>query len=150
MESAAIHYEGAIRTPLTRTQLAALVAQCQKKAPALRKPFDLYVVSKAKIKKLNNEHRGRNAPTDVLSFVWSDVKKSAPGEPIGELYIAPEHITQQAKIWGVSVREEFTRSCVHGLLHLAGFDHVTKHQAKKMFSLQERLVAQSLALHERS
>jgi probable rRNA maturation factor len=129
--------------PLTAAQIKKIVTLCQKAAPRLRRPLSIYIVSNAEIKKLNKRWRGKDKATDVLSFVWADTK-TMPGEPVGELYVAPRHIKAQAKQWGVSFAEEFTRSFVHGMLHLGGFDHVTKPQAKRMFSIQERLISQVL------
>jgi probable rRNA maturation factor len=62
---------------------------------------------------LNREHRGKDKPTDVLSFPIDGAGPVAGPREIGDVVICPEHT--------VSLRE----AVVHGILHLVGFDHET-------------------------
>lgn len=90
---------------------------------------------------LNSTYRGKDNPTDVLSF--STVESKIPGGPhddFGDIFVCVPYIMRQAKEIGVSFREEFVRMVVHGILHLLGFDHIQKHQASRMFSIQETCV----------
>lgn len=87
------------------------------------------------IKRLNKQFRGKNKPTDVLSFD-SDGDDSS----LGELAISPEVISKQARDHGLLVREELGYMVLHGFLHLLGYDHETNDRdARKMFSLQDEL-----------
>ncbi|CAN5428405.1 rRNA maturation RNase YbeY [soil metagenome] len=88
-------------------------------------------VTPDEIKRLNGEFRGKNQPTDVLSF--------APVEPgsLGDLIITMPLIRTQAKENGHSVRCELTYILLHGTLHLLGLDH-----GRQMFSVQDEVFDQ--------
>jgi probable rRNA maturation factor len=79
------------------------------------------------IRRLNREHRGRDAPTDVLSFPV-DLREPAAGpRELGDVVICPEHTA------------DLVEATVHGVLHLCGYDHET--DAGEMLALQERVMA---------
>ena len=79
-----------------------------------------------RIRALNREHRGRDAPTDVLSFpVDEDGPPHGPRE-LGDVVICPEHT------------EDMREAIVHGALHLAGMDHET--DDGEMLALQAELL----------
>lgn len=98
-------------------------------------------VTVEQIQALNKSYRGKNKPTDVLSF-------GSPGEDpdsLGELAIAPDIIAKQAKEHGLLVREELGYMVLHGFLHLLGYDHeVNERDAKKMFKIQDELFERML------
>lgn len=101
--------------------------------------LEVIVVGNAEIKKLNSKYRRKNKITDVLSFAWREDKK-IKSEYIGEIYICFPQIVKQAKEYKVTVKDEFARMLVHGILHLAGYDHLTGPQEKKMIGIQEKIV----------
>jgi len=87
------------------------------------------------IRELNREYRGKDKPTDVLSFPMEDEHL------LGDIVISTEKAASQAVEFGVTVDEEMARLLVHGLLHLAGYDHVKGgRQAKKMKEKEEELM----------
>ncbi len=87
------------------------------------------------IRELNREYRGKDKPTDVLSFPMEDEHL------LGDIVISTEKAASQAVEFGVTVGEEMARLLVHGLLHLAGYDHVKGgRQAKKMKEKEEELM----------
>ncbi len=82
-----------------------------------------------------NRYRGKEEPTDVLSF-----EGELPGF-LGEIYICPEYVKENSEYFKVPFEEEMIRVCVHGILHLLGYDHESNDEkAKEMFELQERYV----------
>jgi probable rRNA maturation factor len=83
-------------------------------------------VDARRIAQLNGEHRGKPAPTDVLSFPIDGVEPVLPRE-LGDVVICPEHTAD--------VRE----AVVHGMLHLLGMDHET--DDGEMLALQDELLA---------
>ena len=94
----------------------------------------LAFVTKSEIKRLNKMFRGKDKPTDVLSFEPLDEGA------LGELAISPEVISKQAREHGLLVREELGYMVLHGILHLLGYDHdKSKRDAKKMFTLQDEI-----------
>lgn len=112
---------------------------------------EVNIVGDDEIRELNRLHRGKNKTTDVLSFGWGDAV--FPGEKrekmLGQLFVCYPQIIRQAKRFGVTEKEEFARMLAHGLLHLAGYDHLGKAQAEKMFRLQEKVVELSLGKKNR-
>lgn len=89
------------------------------------------------IKELNNQYRGVNNVTDVLSF------NIDTEELLGEIYICPEYIkTTHPEL---PFKEEILRLIIHGLLHLTGYDHTVEltEETKKtepMFVKQEKML----------
>jgi probable rRNA maturation factor len=69
-------------------------------------------VSAARIAELNGTHRGKEGPTDVLSFPVDEGEALGPRE-LGDVVICPEHT------------EDLLQAVVHGVLHLTGMDHET-------------------------
>ncbi len=92
-------------------------------------------LTKPEIKKINQAYRGKNMPTDVLSFTHAE------DGVLGEVLICYPIAQQQAKKQGVRAREEVLRLLVHGVLHLMGYDHVKKKEAEEMFALQEVILS---------
>lgn len=87
------------------------------------------------MRKLNREHRGINASTDILSFPSHPGKGEFPH--LGDLVICLPHAEKMAKKLGVSRRREVETLLIHGFLHLCGHDHET--DAGEMMSLQSDL-----------
>lgn len=100
----------------------------------------VHTVGEARMKRLNTMFRGIDRPTDVLSFPTQDTPSEVLEGDAGDVFLCPSYIRRQAKRFGVTFKEEINRMLVHGVLHLHGFDHVTKKQAKQMFALQESIL----------
>lgn len=98
----------------------------------------LAFLPESKMAEKNKIYRRKKGPTDVLSFAYPKFK----GVKIlnGDILICPSYAARQAKQEGIVVKEELTRLLIHGLLHLAGHDHVVPAQAKRMLGLQERIL----------
>jgi rRNA maturation RNase YbeY len=86
----------------------------------------------------NKTYRCKSGSTDVLAFAYPLPKKCKM--LLGDVLICPKYAVRQAKLASVPWEEELQRLLIHGLLHLAGYDHAVKLQAKRMFSRQERLL----------
>jgi probable rRNA maturation factor len=87
------------------------------------------LVGEARIRELNREHRGKDEPTDVLSFPVDEAGPSAGPRELGDVVICPEHTA------------DVIEATVHGVLHLCGYDHET--DDGEMLELQQQ-VLQSL------
>ena len=92
-----------------------------------------------RIKYLNKEYRGKHYVTDVLSF--------NPGEKeeLGDIIICNTRVKEQSEEKGHSFQKEFIILLVHGLVHLAGYDHEKDADAEKM-NQQERAIISKLDL----
>lgn len=100
----------------------------------------VHFVGERRMRRLNRTYRGFDRPTDVLSFSLREGEEHQGENDWGDIFLCVPYIRRQAKRFDVSYEEECLRMLVHGVLHLAGFDHQTRRQAKQMFALQEEFL----------
>jgi probable rRNA maturation factor len=83
--------------------------------------------------RLNARYRGRDRPTNVLSFIPPAAPPELRGaRPLGELVICPRVLRQEAKRQAKTLRAHWAHLIVHGALHLAGYDHAKDADARRM------------------
>ncbi len=104
----------------------------------------LIIVNDQYIKKLNKQYRGKDSPTDVLSFSFlesehEDIAKEKEFA-IGDIMISLDRAREQALEQGHSLEKEIILLTVHGLLHLMGYDHEGKEDRELMQSQEKRLM----------
>ena len=98
------------------------------------------------IRALNNEHRGIDRETDVLSFPLGDddgyeIDPDNDAIMLGDIVISLERAAQQAEEYGHSYRREVAFLITHSLFHLLGYDHVNGEEEEKlMFGKQEKVL----------
>lgn len=98
------------------------------------------------IRALNNEHRGIDRETDVLSFPLGDddgyeIDPDNDAIMLGDIVISLERAAQQAEEYGHSYRREVAFLITHSLFHLLGYDHVNSEEEEKlMFGKQEKVL----------
>jgi len=94
----------------------------------------------AQVQILNRDYRGKDKPTNVLSFPQLDeMAESLPDDaaiPLGDLALAYETVASEAKARDIDIGQHVTHLVVHGLLHLVGFDHEDDHSAEAMEQLE--------------
>jgi probable rRNA maturation factor len=96
---------------------------------AVRLPgiVNVLVTSSAELRTLNRQFRGKDKPTDVLSFPSSNETHSRQKRLAGELAISADVAKENAIQLGHAAAEEIKILTLHGILHLAGFDHEQDH-----------------------
>lgn len=119
-----------------RLPFAEVVQHTLKAAKAPKGAVAIVLMDDDAIRDINHQFRGKNKPTNVLSFP-SDEK----GE-LGDILLAYETIAREAADQGKSMKAHTTHLLVHGTLHLLGYDHETDEQAKVMESLEISICAQ--------
>jgi len=92
------------------------------------------------IQNLNNQYRGINAPTDVLSFDIDHIDPETGRRYLGDVVISAEAAARQAHEHSVQLMDEIRLLIVHGILHLFGFDHSTLEEEREMWSKQEEII----------
>lgn len=99
-------------------------------------------VDNKKIREINKEYRGIDRETDVISFAFmdEDINPDTDYTNYGEIYISLEKTLSQSLEYGHSFDRELCFLTVHGLLHLLGYDHMTKKDENVMFSLQDKIL----------
>lgn len=130
----------ASRPPAART-LARFLAAAQS-AVRLRGQVNVLLTTDAEIRRLNRTYRGIDRPTDVLSFPAA-VLPACKERIAGDLAIGFPTARRQAAEYGHSVLAEIKILMLHGLLHLAGFDH---HVDDGAMDRRERLLRVRLGL----
>jgi len=94
-------------------------------------------VSDAEIAVLNERWRGKEGPTDVLSFGYADEQGVSEQDPVGEIIVSVETARRQARDLGHSTEEELALLLVHGLHHILGHDHENEDEARRMAEAEE-------------
>ena len=123
--------------PGVTAPLAALVRAAL--AGEGRKPGELGIVltGDAPVRELNLRWRGLDRATDVLSFGYDET----PGTIVnGDLIVSMDRVAEQARRYRVTRGRELARLIVHGALHLAGLDHKTSAQRRRMRAREARLL----------
>jgi probable rRNA maturation factor len=110
-------------SPLSARALAAFLRRARL-AAGLRGHVDVLLTTDSTLRRLNRDFRGKNEPTDVLSF---PAPSAFANEHAGDLAISLETAARQAATYNHPLAAEVKILLLHGLLHLAGFDHETDH-----------------------
>ncbi len=135
-----IYDEEAFKADAPEDVVSAFLEKAEKELAA-EGVFTLSFVSPAEIQRLNKEYRSKDEVTDVLTFAMSDGEEFPvfPGEEkeLGDVFICLERMKDNAKEFGVSEEEELKRLCLHGLMHLLGYDHESND-----FTLEPMLIKQ--------
>ena len=95
------------------------------------------VVAAAESKRLNARYRGRNHPTNVLSFPVSESSAMASGprgaaRPLGDLVICASVVRDEARAQHKTIKSHWAHLVIHGALHLLGYDHERDDEARRM------------------
>ncbi|MDX5332449.1 MAG: rRNA maturation RNase YbeY [Gammaproteobacteria bacterium] len=93
---------------------------------------------------LNRDYRGKDRPTNVLSFPF----EAPPGLPaedlggyLGDLVICTPVVQAEAREQGKSEASHWAHMVVHGLLHLQGYDHIDEAEAEAMETIEKEILA---------
>ena len=116
------------RADLTRWASAALGRR------AAGAELGVRVVSPAESRRLNAHYRGRDKPTNVLSFPPPAMPADThPGaRPLGDLVICPRVLRGEARAQSKTLKAHWAHLIVHGTLHLIGYDHQRAAEARRM------------------
>jgi len=93
------------------------------------------------IRALNRDWRGKNAPTNVLSFPAAMPGKARSASPyVGDIVIAYQTTAREAVAEGKPFDHHLTHLAIHGFLHLLGYDHKNDRDAQKMERLERKIL----------
>ncbi len=112
---------------------AAHAAALEDGAGSLSGETTIAFADDAAIRPLNAQFRGKDKPTNVLSF------PSVTGG--GDVILALETVQQEAENQGKSVRDHTMHLIAHGILHLMGYDHMAGREARRMERLERSILA---------
>jgi probable rRNA maturation factor len=97
------------------------------------------IVGVAASRRLNGAYRGKDQPTNVLSFPASDIERALDGS-LGDLVICAPVVATEAREQHKRLAEHWAHMVVHGVLHLHGFDHGTTREACAMEGLEVEIL----------
>ena len=104
------------------------------------------VVGSAESRRLDREYRGKDKPTNVLSFPASPEERVATGT-LGDLVICAPVVSREAREQRKALRAHWAHMVVHGTLHLLGYDHERPRQARAMEALEVEIL-RGLGFHD--
>lgn len=104
--------------------------------------ISLALVDNETIQNINRDYRGKDMPTDVISFAYheTDDFNIGPYDTLGDIVISLERIEEQRKEYNHSYEREFYYILTHGLLHLLGYDHIDEEEKKEMRAREEEIL----------
>ncbi len=105
-----------------------------------RRGLVIRVVDEAESRALNRDYRGRDKPTNVLSFPF-EPPPGVPSDHLGDLVICAPVVAREAAGQGKPPAHHWAHMVVHGVLHLRGFDHLEPGEAEKMEAKERELLA---------
>jgi len=108
-------------------------------------------LNNAQIRELNRDHRGKDIPTDVLSFPMGengvyDINMETGASILGDIVISIEKAVEQAELYGHTLQREIGFLTVHSMLHLLGYDHEGGGLAAALMREKEEEVLEKLGL----
>ncbi len=115
-----------------------------------KKKYELSIlfVSDTQIQKLNRTYRGKNKPTDVLSFSLNMLQGQEglkwPLAALGDIVVSVDTAKRNAQKFGKTFEEELQFLLIHGFLHLLGYDHEKSKKEEKRMQYQEKILWNTL------
>ena len=100
----------------------------------------LRIMDEVEMRELNARYRGRDKPTNVLSFPADDA--SSGPRLLGDLALCAPVVEREAQAQGKALADHYAHLVVHGVLHLLGFDHETDDDAADMEAKEVAVLAQ--------
>jgi probable rRNA maturation factor len=101
----------------------------------------VYVVDETESQQLNLQYRGKDKPTNVLSFP-AEIPDEVGVPLLGDLVVCAPVVEREAREQGKTLEAHWAHMLVHGTLHLLGYDHVDDDEAEVMEALETHLITQ--------
>jgi probable rRNA maturation factor len=119
--------------------IAEIIKMIPEKIPTQCHEVCISIVDKNTSAELNENYRGKNGPTNVLSFTY-DPMPGVPQESLGDLAICAEIVEEEASAQHKTVESHWAHLTIHGVLHLLGYDHIVDDEATVMEALEINLL----------
>ncbi len=122
-------------TPTVKRAAEAALAQQKVKKSAVT----IVLAEDAGVQALNRDYRGKNKPTNVLSFPNGDVEEGV--RQLGDIILSYDTLAVEAVAQGKLLKHHLTHLTIHGVLHLLGHDHEAEAEANRMEAIEIALLA---------
>lgn len=127
---------------LCRNAVDAVQAELNLQTSATGSELSVVFSDDAQVRGLNSEWRGKDKPTNVLSFPAFAPNRGGPVPPLlGDIVLAFETVKVEAITENKPIGHHISHLVVHGLLHLLGYDHETDDDGDEMEALETRILA---------
>ena len=140
-----IYFHSGVRNSGVDTRrLKSVAKQLLREVDEEGSALSLSLVGDREIAQLNREHRGKDKPTDVLSFPLYEAGEAAPGEGerlLGDVVISVDTARRQAADYDAPLQNEVYRLLIHGILHVLGHDHEQAEERAAMEAEERRLAS---------
>lgn len=129
---------------------ARLALESAQRQPRVGRELTIRIVGAAESRRLNRTWRGKDKPTNVLSFPSDPLPRvrgragegAREADPLGDLAICAPVVAREAREQGKSAQAHWAHMVIHGVLHLLGYDHENDRDAAKMESTEIRILEQ--------
>ena len=118
-----------------KTVIRRAIGTAAAMVPSSAGELAIVLTNDSAMRALNRTWRGKDEPTNVLSFPPSEPNQG-PQLHLGDIVIAYETTAREAKAEGKPFRHHLAHLAVHGFLHLAGYDHMADNEAEAMENLE--------------
>lgn len=140
-----IYFHSAVRNSGVDTRkLKSVAKQLLREVDEEGSALSVSLVGDREIAQLNREHRGKDKPTDVLSFPLYEAGEATPGEGerlLGDVVISVDTARRQAADYDAPLQNEVYRLLIHGILHVLGHDHEQAEERAAMEAEERRLAS---------
>jgi probable rRNA maturation factor len=140
-----IYFHNAVRNSgVDARRLKSVAKKLLREVGEADSALSLSLVDDPQIQELNREHRGKDKPTDVLSFPLYEAGEASRGDGerlLGDVVISIETARRQAADYDAPLQNELYRLLIHGILHVLGHDHEEPAQRAAMEAEERRLAA---------
>lgn len=127
---------------LTLWATTALLNRTQYEEPEMT----IRIVDEEESQELNHEYRGKDKPTNVLSFPF-EAPAHVPIPLLGDLIVCKHVVEREAIEQGKTLTSHWAHMIIHGCLHLLGYDHIEDDEAEEMEGI-ERIVMAELGFED--
>lgn len=105
--------------------------------------MSILLTDNKKIQVVNRDFRGKDSPTDVISFAYHETEDFdiGPYDTLGDIIISLERVEEQATEYNHSFEREFYYVLTHGVLHILGYDHIEEEDKKLMREREEKILS---------
>jgi probable rRNA maturation factor len=117
-----------------------VVAVLNKMPGVLEFEIGIHLVSRSRMKQMNETYLQHKGSTDVITFDYGDITR--PNWLAGDIFICVSEAVDQARVFGTSWQSEVVRYVAHGILHLRGYDDHSAGEKKKMKRAEDRIVGE--------
>ncbi len=118
----------------------AVRAALDQQRESLDAHLSIVLTDNRKLRQLNRDYLGIDAPTDVLSFPASEADPETGARYLGDILISIPYARKSAQEAGHSLEAELQLLIVHGVLHLLGHDHAKPREKAKMWKAQREIL----------